>query len=350
MAKRATRALEPDHIIGWLSSVFRTRSREVLAGVGEDDCGVLKLGTATVVISADFLNATPIAEQLGIADERVLGRLAVAATLSDLLGSGAIPKALIVGVTVPHGYPENQFRQLMRGVHLEATKWNVSVIGGDTKLGASRALLTCGLGTVRSSRELFISSKARVGDVIMASGFLGTCAAATLVVAQAVEKEQKVPAWARRAITVPSLPWSRSGALARLRVANGGIDVSDGFAIDLTSMCVASGVGAVVDVASIPVSSHVRRTAVILNVPPWTFPFASGGDFQFLVTVPKRNAAQAARLGFTAVGRVTRDTRMLICDAAGRTSPMPSVGHRDRHRQQFSDEITQIVNEIARGG
>lgn len=351
MATSESRALEPDRIVGWLTSFLRPGSRHVLAGAGADDCGVIKLGRETVVVSADFLNATPIAEQLGLAGDRSLGRLAVAATLSDLLGSGAKPKALVVGITVPHGYTEHRFRQLMRGVRLEAEKWQVSVIGGDTKLGHARAILTCGIGTVRSSRELFISSKARAGDVILTSGPLGSCAAATLAAAHAVRQGRRVPPWARRAITVPDLPLVRSGALASLRVANGGIDVSDGFAVDLKTMCAASGVGALVDVESIPTCAEVQRTAREVGVPPWTFCFASGGDFQFLVTVPEKSAGRAMRLGFTSVGRITSDKRMLIRnESKRRTSAMPSVGHRDRQNQQFSDEIARIVREVARGG
>jgi hypothetical protein len=46
----------------------------------------------------------------------VSGRLAVAATLSDLLGTGALPKAVLVAVTVPHGYATGRFKRLMQGV------------------------------------------------------------------------------------------------------------------------------------------------------------------------------------------------------------------------------------------
>ena len=81
------RALDPDAVIPWLASAFRRKvGNNVLAGVAEDDCGVIQLGSTIAVLSVDFLNATPIAEQLNLGGDRTLGRLAVAATLADLYG------------------------------------------------------------------------------------------------------------------------------------------------------------------------------------------------------------------------------------------------------------------------
>lgn len=182
--RRIEKALDPDTIVPWLASAFpRRTSPHVVSGVGEDDCGVVRLGNTIAVLSTDFLNATPIAEQLGLGDERVLGRLVVAATLADLLGSGATPRALLVGVTVPHGYSERRFKKIMLGVREEADRWNVPVIAGDTKLAKARAVLTCGIGTVQSIKQLFLTNRAKAGDAILVSGFLGTCAAATCFVA-----------------------------------------------------------------------------------------------------------------------------------------------------------------------
>jgi hypothetical protein len=66
MGKALGKTLDPDTIIPWLTTAFpRNRWRGLLAGAGEDDCGVIRLGATIAVLSTDFLNATPIAEQLG---------------------------------------------------------------------------------------------------------------------------------------------------------------------------------------------------------------------------------------------------------------------------------------------
>jgi thiamine-monophosphate kinase len=337
--------LSPQVAIAWLTSTFRREARSVIAGVGEDDCGVISIGESLVVVTADFLNATPIAEQLGMGSERCLGRLAVAATLSDLLGSGAVPTALIVGVTVPHGYAERRFRELMLGIRSEARRWNTAVIGGDTKLGHGRAVLTCGIGTVGSRKELFLTRDAKPGDVIFASGYLGTCAAATLLAAN-LRNRNVVPMWARRAITVPQLPLHRSRALATLRIANGGIDISDGLGFDIHRLCRVSGVGALIHCKAIPVRPVVKKLAGELKVRPWSFSFSSGGDFQFIVTVPRRHAGAAIGLGFTPIGQITRGHRVLLEDDSGRVTSLPQIGHQDRPGQLFADEIAHIAGNL----
>jgi len=320
----------------------------IVAGVGEDDCGVIRLGRTLLVVSVDFVNATPIAEQLGLGAERVIGRLAVAATLADLLGSGADPRALMVAVTAPHGYPESCFKELMLGTRLEARRWNVPIVAGDTKLGKGRAVLTCGVGTSESDRHLFLANRAKVGDAIFASGYLGTCAAATYIASRS-RASKSVPKWARLAITVPQLPVDRSRALRRLAVANGGIDISDGLAADLRRMCAASHVGAVLDADAIPIHPRIHSVARLAGVAPWTFSLASGGDFQFIVTVPFRKSRSVENLGFKKIGEVTSGGQVLLKHGRGTAlTRLPKVGHRDRSGQTFAQEIRQIISEASR--
>jgi len=346
VAKRRPKTLDPDAVVSWLTSSFNGNGRKwLLAGVGEDDCGVIRIGDTFVVLSVDFLNATPIAEQLGVGRERVLGRLAVAATLSDLLGSGAVPRALLIAVTVPHGYPESLFKEVMRGAKRESDRWNVPVIGGDTKLGRGRSILTCGVGSVDSPDELFLANQARAGDLIFVSGRLGTCAAATSL----GSRKRPIPRWAVSAITLPDLPMSRSRALAKLRIAHGGIDISDGLAADLRRMCVTSGVGAILEVEKIPTDPLIDAVARNEQVPAWAFSLASGGDFQFIVTAPPRARPDVEALGFTRIGVITSDRRLWIRSNNGVLCKLPEVGHKDRRGQLFADEIRRIVVETKRG-
>jgi thiamine-monophosphate kinase len=344
---RRGHALNPDSVVPWLTSAFRRKDwRELLAGVGEDDCGVIRLGRTIAVLSVDFLNATPIVEQLGLGGERAVGRLAVAATIADLVGSGAIPRALLVAVTVPHGYPEHLFKEIMLGARMESKRWSAPIIAGDTKLGRARAVLTCGIGTVDSPRKLFLANRARPGDFILASGCLGTCAAATCL----AERTNSVPRWALRAITIPDLPMRRSRALSALQIAHAGMDISDGLAADLGRMCDASGVGAILEADRIPVSPHVLTVAKQEQVPPWAFSLASGGDFQFIVTVPRSASTVAEKLGFTRIGVVTRERRLWLADRGGKLRwQLPELGHSDRKGQRFVDEIRGIIRQVASG-
>jgi hypothetical protein len=71
MARKHGKPLDPDRVVPWLAATFkRSGWKGLVAGVGDDDCGVIQLEETIAVLSADFLNATPIVEQLGLGGER----------------------------------------------------------------------------------------------------------------------------------------------------------------------------------------------------------------------------------------------------------------------------------------
>src|SRR6266540_2926574 len=97
----SNRPLDPDDVPAWLAKLWSANSDSgVIAGVNQDDCAVLSFGDELLVATIDFLNANPIALQLGIGDLYDLGRLLIASNLSDLCGTGAIPKALLTAITM----------------------------------------------------------------------------------------------------------------------------------------------------------------------------------------------------------------------------------------------------------
>jgi thiamine-monophosphate kinase len=83
---------------------------------------------------------------------------------------------------------------------------------------------------------------------------------------------------------VPQLAAGR--LLARNRLATAAIDLSDGVATDLFHICRASGAGARLEAASIPVSAGVRSVAQELGRSPLDLALKGGEDYQLLFTAP----------------------------------------------------------------
>ncbi|MBI4657255.1 MAG: thiamine-monophosphate kinase [Verrucomicrobia bacterium] len=295
-----------------------------------------------LVATTDFLNANPIALELGIGSIWDLGRLVVASNLSDLCGSGALPVALLVGVTLPQGATRSEFKEFMRGVKFEADRHRVPVIGGDSKLGKSRALLAVAIGSAQSRRQLFLKNGARPDDVIWVSGNLGSVAAAVWGYGR-TDLTRHWKAWARKALLTPKLPLKASRRISASRLGHGGTDISDGFGADLYELCKASSVGAVVDVEMIPASQEVKQAAKAAGVRPWRFAFASGGDFQFIVTTGKSARAQMNRLGLHEVGEITKQRHLDLRLPDGAMANLPTKGHRDRRRLTFAEEIDTLI-------
>ncbi len=343
-----TRRLDPDAVPGWLSTLWPLAGRDprIIAGVNEDDCAVIEWGDRYLVVTVDFLNSRPIAVQLGLGGLVEVGRLLVAANLADLCGSGAEPRALLIGATFERGAGEEDFRDLMRGVHAEATKWGVPVVGGDTKLGADRALLAVALGSAPDSESLFLKNRGRAGDLLWCSGPLGACNAAVLGLTQN-RMSDEWQQWAKDSILVPNLPLVKSRALSRARLGHAGIDVSDGLGADLKRLCDASRVGAVVEAQRIPVESPARQLAALMTIEPWALAFGCGGDFQFLVTTPREASPELEGLGFYLIGELTGGDGIRLRLPDGAEVPLPEGGHRDARNTSFAEEILALVKSAA---
>ncbi len=342
----ALELLDPDAVPPFIARLADRRNYgDVLAGVNDDDCAVLRVGESLVVVTTDFLNSRPIGVELGIAQPADLGRLLVLTNLSDLCGSGARPLAILVAVTMARGTSLAEFEQLMTGAVEQASLLGVPVVGGDTKLGPSTALLAVALGTANDESTLFLKNRAQATDDLWLSGNVGDCCAAVLALTSK-NADDDLGGWARQAILRPVLPLRQSRELSELRVARGGIDISDGLGADLKRMCIASRVGANVLAERLPVGANVARVAASVGVPSYSLCLSIGGDVQFLATAPATKRQELAALGFVRIGEITTDSAITLTLPDGSLVPMPSSGHRDARAMSFSDEVRALIRDF----
>ncbi|MDO8722133.1 MAG: AIR synthase-related protein [Syntrophales bacterium] len=179
----------------------------------------------------------------------------------------------------------------------------------------------------------------------MGSGCLGSCAAAVVGLKEGV-KNQKWRSWAKRVLSLPSVPIEKSLALSDLRLGHGGIDISDGLGVSIHNLCDQSNTGAVIYADQIPVATPVLRIAMEKGISPWSFSFASGGDFQFLATTSPRAEAKLHELGFHLIGRITKSRTRSIHIAHRGEHALPSIGHRDSRQLSFYEEVLRLAWEV----
>jgi len=221
------------------------------------------------------------------------------------------------------------------------------VIGGDTKLGRSFAIVGVAMGSAGSSKNLFLKNGAKPGDIVWVSGCLGSCAAAVVGLKEGV-KDQKWCAWAKRILSVPNVPIEKSLALSGLKLGRGGTDISDGLGASIHNLCDQSNTGAVIYADQIPVATPVLRIAKEKGISPWAFSFACGGDFQFLATTSPRDEAKLRELGFRSIGWITKSRMRSIRIAHHGDHALPSIGHRDSRQITFYEEILRLAREVDR--
>jgi thiamine-monophosphate kinase len=293
------------------------RGAGVVVGPG-DDAAVLRLrrGEDLVATVDAVVEGVHFDGRFSAAD---VGWKALAVNLSDLAAMGARPLHALVALALPPGTPARRVLGLARGLGACARAHGTAVVGGNVTRARELSVTVTVLGAVPAGRAL-LRSGARAGDLLAVTGTLGDAALGLAPGApRALALRQRRP--------TPRLAAGR--ALAR--VAHAGVDVSDGLAQDVGHLCRASGVGAIVEAARLPLSPAYRRAARRLADP--LAPALGGGeDYELAVAIPPaalaRARAAAARGGtrLTVVGRFVAGRGVRVLGRAGETVRTPA-GH-----------------------
>lgn len=306
--------------------IARIRARaitrdDVLLGIG-DDAAILRVPAGhDLVISTDTLNVgvhfPPETSPFSI------GWKALAVNLSDLAAMGAVPAWCTLNLTLPDANSEwlDAFLDGFLGL---SARHDVTLVGGDTTRGPLAITVTAH-GFVPHDSALRRSG-ARVGDDVWVSGTLGDAAGA-------------LDQWRTSCPIDPGLkarldrPTPRVALGLALRgIASACIDISDGLLADLGHILAASGVGAWIDVAMLPISSalanafdETARVAMQLE---------GGDDYELCFTAPpalaQDVAAAAARADVmvTRIGTVEAQAGLRLRGIDGVVSDAALIGYR----------------------
>ena len=258
-----------------------------------------------------------------------LGRKAVAVNLSDIAAMGGTPRFLYIGLACPGEVEVARLEGFVAGVLDEAGAYGVTLAGGDTCRSPGSWIVSVTIEGTVPAGESVGRAGAGPGDVILVSGTLGDSA---LALSFWQRGEIPAPCLAERHCRpTPRLALGRG--LAEARLATAMIDLSDGLAADLQHILQASGVGAEVRAATLPLSpafqGHLVDRPELLDLA-----LGGGEDYELLCTVPAGRVAAAqalgARLGvpLTQVGTITAPgTGLLLRGDDGRQRPLRVRGY-----------------------
>jgi thiamine-monophosphate kinase len=248
-----------------------------------------------------------------------VGWKALAVNLSDLAAMGARPLWALVALGVPPGTSPGRLAGVARGLGACARRYGITVAGGNVTRAPGLSLTITAVGSALAGQALRRRG-ARPGEAVMVSGVLGEAA---------LGRERGAPASLARRQRRPEPRLALGRALAGL--ASAAIDVSDGLVQDLGHLCAASGVGASLRLAELPLSAAYRR-ATAGREDPWRPALSGGEDYELCVTVPPgrvRAALAAARSVGTplcTIGTVTRLPGVQVARPGGGHHPV-TAGH-----------------------
>jgi len=305
----------------WLARTLPAGASGLLP-IGDDAAALRPPRGMAAVVSIDslvegfhFLPGSP--------PERV-GAAAAGVSLSDLAAKGATPAALLLAVVVPPGSAEAWAERVCRGAERLGERFGMPLVGGDTKPGAVRAVVSSVVGWARAG-SLAPRSGARPGDLLATTGSVGRGGA---VAARLGPGRRPDPAALSAMLEVhPRVAEGRRLA----RWAHAMLDTSDGIAEASRLLAEQSRVRVELDEGRLPLVPALRAPG--LGTPERRRRAFYGGDYELLAAVPPRAFPAARRAVREVGGRLTEVGRVVRGEGAwllqgGRSRPMPSAGWR----------------------
>jgi thiamine-monophosphate kinase len=253
--------------------------------------------------------------------------------LSDLAAKGARPLHYLLTTALPARLGDDWVAHFAAGLGEDQRLFGVDLLGGDSVATPGPAVLSLtALGEVVAGREIRRGG-ARIGDLVWVSGTIGDAWLGLKVLRpDDGDLAGLGPAYEQALIARFRLPEPRVALGPRLAgIAHAMCDVSDGLIADLGHICKASGCGATVSLAAVPLSP----AALTVLAEQWVrleSLVTGGDDYELLFAAPPEASAAIERLAgelavpITAIGTIEAGAGVRLVDPAGSEIPLASAG------------------------
>ena len=293
----------------------------LILGPGDDAAAFAWPGGGSLLLTTDAAEEGVHFDR-SLHPPRAIGRRAVAAAVSDIAAMGGRPAGTLISLVTPPS-DEAAAARIAEAAAERAAELGAPLVGGNITAGERIGLHVTVAGTTAPGAPVLRRRGAKPGDGLFVTGKLGGAALGLALLRRRTEGEttrfepEEEAFVARQLDPAPRL---QAGA-ALAGAAHAGMDLSDGLALDLHRLAAASGVGACVEAARVPLAGKGARglEAALFG----------GEDYELLIAGPPQQVGAAGRVDvpLTQVGWVTRaDEGIRLERAGGATEPLPRRG------------------------
>ena len=282
-----------------------------------DDCAVLGEGKEktlvtmqTMVEGVDFdMMYTPL---------KHLGYKAVAIAISNIAAMNGTPHQALVSLAVSNRYSVEALDELYAGVRLCCDRYDVSLVGGDTRSTRAGMVLSVTLIGTANENKITYRHGACHNDLICVSGDLGSAYAGLLVLEREKVTYQSNPNfqpdldgfdYVLERFLKPEPRMDIVKALSEKNVVPTSMtDVSEGLADSLLHLGKASGNGCEVYEERLPIDYQTSRVCSEMskNMLPVSCALNGGRDYELLFTVSQADYEKIKTMeGIHIIGYVT---------------------------------------------
>lgn len=262
-----------------------------------------------------------------------VARKALRVNLSDLAAKGARPAGYLVTLALPDDWEVDWLEGFVEGLSADQEEFSVSLLGGDTVRTSGPLMVSItALGHAQEGRVPRRHGGAP-GQRLYVTGTIGDAA-----LGLALRKDPRLALkwdlrrdereWLLDRYLIPEPRLALADVVAAYAAAS--MDLSDGLVGDLAKLASASGCGALIDAARVPLSPAVGRAAL---VDPTTLSTAltGGDDYELLIALDPDDVdafeAEAAERGIavTDVGALVEGDGVEV-EAKGRPLALDRPG------------------------
>lgn len=269
-------------------------------GVGEDCCAI-KIGGELCVLSTDPITACS-------ADA---GTLAVHVTANDIASSGVKPIAMLVTMLVPPSASEADVERVADQITAAADLLEIEIVGGHTEVTDAVNRIVISTTALGKSDKMVSTAGALLGDDIILTKSAGIEGTGIILADYADRVQLSEDEKNEIAVLAQGISVVKEGIVAAYAGANSMHDVTEGGVLGAVyEMCEASGMGAVITEANIPIAPVTRKICAQLNINPLRL-ISSGsmlitGNAEVLLPALKKAGVQAA-----VIGQITKENVLL---------------------------------------
>lgn len=304
---------------------------QILVGPG-DDAAVIEPGRRTrLVVTTDAL-VERVHFSRAWTRPADLGYKALAVNLSDLAAMGAVPRWALVSLALPGDFDVAEAEALMGGLADLAGVRGVSIAGGNLTRSPEGLVVDVTAGGEVAPRRWLTRHAARPGDELWVSGAVGAARAGLEMLEHGIGPGGRLTAgetWCLGRLARPEARTRLGIAMARTGAARAAMDLSDGLADAVRQLAAASGCGARIDGAEVPIDPHARAWWTTRGVDPLVAGIAGGEDYELLFAVPPGRGgrlrtvrSRVAEPALARIGMLTRD-RSFVLVRDGREEAWP---------------------------
>jgi len=273
-----------------------------------DDAAIMKLSVHKSYVITNDLLVEDVHFRLKYQNPETLAHKALHVNLSDIAAMGAVPKSILLGISIPNSYAQ-QVHTFLEKFSTICKQYDLTLIGGDTTRSSDKLFISITAIGIVVNKNIKYRHSAIVGDIICVAGDLGKAH----IGLTALEKNEKKFDEFKKSFLAPNARLIEGAWLGEQASVSSMMDVSDGLFIDLKRLCEASKVAAEINLDNLPYVKSFQQACDHFKFDSKVIQLVGGEDYGLLMTIKADEYSNLAtkflkRFGYPlhALGRTTK--------------------------------------------